>query len=255
MSLSTKRIDELNELTAPGSDVWLVVRDTVTGKDYKVKKSNLLSGASATYEWQAGTTYAAGQLVSWGGLWWKSLIGANTGNIPSENANWTQVLAADESSIKAFQAGYVYKGTLVVVLYNDRIYRLANLTRPYSAATFVDADWTKIDGALRYTVTTTGGTITLDAKNGMEVIFEGSASIGAVKTWAFANETAAQWLKILFTISAVAVQTFPPTVKMANTLMEWDSSAFTWTPNVPGIYEAELTKMGSSWLMKINGPF
>lgn len=141
MTLITKSIDELDEITAPGADALLVLRDPSTGKDFKVKKSNLVSGASSTYEWNPETSYDTDQIVSWAGTWWKSLIDSNFGNVPAEDTNWTEVSAAEESSLKEFEAGKVYKGDFVVVVHLDNFYRLTNITRPYSAASFIGADW------------------------------------------------------------------------------------------------------------------
>jgi hypothetical protein len=143
MTLVTTPLHQLEELTSPGPDVWLLANDPDTGKDYKVKKSNVLAGTSNSFTWQPSpTVYDLGNIVEWNGKLWKSLENDNEGNLPSENAHWTEVDPADESAIKLFQADKVYKSDLVVILYNNTLRKLKDaITRPYTAPAFVENDW------------------------------------------------------------------------------------------------------------------
>lgn len=145
MTLITRPIDDLAELSNVPADAWLLVKDPATGRDYKVKKSSLLAGSTTSYAWSSGTTYAINAIVEFAGKFWRSLQNANTANVPSEGTWWTEVAAADESAIKQFQANKVYKSDLVVVLNNDVLYRLTTVTRPYQASSFVADDWKAIN--------------------------------------------------------------------------------------------------------------
>jgi len=107
------------------------------------------------------------------------------------------------------------------------------------------------------TVSTAGGTITLDFASKAERMFLGSATIAAIKTWALANTTGA--LKIasfIFTVSGLYAQTMPSNFKMSDA--RWDSVGKTWTPLDTGTYNAVAVFDGTSWLLSIeqnSGPF
>lgn len=142
----TYDIEQLNEQLTSNPNGYLIFKDVVAQKTYRIKISNLLGGQSTSYTWLSTTTYALGTIVEWGGKWWKSLAGGNINNIPSENSFWTEVSPANESAIKSFQANVAYKSTIVVVLYNNALYSLKVAAgRPYTAASFITTDWDPLE--------------------------------------------------------------------------------------------------------------
>jgi hypothetical protein len=106
-----------------------------------------------------------------------------------------------------------------------------------------------------YTVSTSGGTISFDLLSLREALFTGSAAIGAIKTWAFVNDLNSRRMFFRFNINGIYSQTMPANVKMQSFVGEWDDSAKTWTPAVTGDYEAEMSYNGTTWYMKMYGPF
>lgn len=105
-------------------------------------------------------------------------------------------------------------------------------------------------------VSTAGSAITLDMNNQAQRMFKGSASIGAIKTWILANETAAIFIpSVKFTMTTTDDQTFPSTFKMVTFDPNWNDSTKKWTPPSTGTYEMSATFDGTNWLMKIQGPY
>jgi len=103
-------------------------------------------------------------------------------------------------------------------------------------------------------VDTTGSTITLDMVNLAERMFLGSANITSNRIWALANSSNAVIIRsVIFYTNANKVHTFPSTFKMSDAL--WDSSAHTWTNIDAGTYEMTAVYNGTSWIMKILGPY
>lgn len=120
-------------------------------------------------------------------------------------------------------------------------------------ATKVTASLSGIDAV---TVSTASAIITLDLNNQTQRMFRGSASIGAIKTWALSNDTAALFIpSVKFTMTTTNDQTFPATFKMATFDANWNSATKKWTPPDVGTYEMSATFDGANWLMKIQGPY
>ena len=105
-------------------------------------------------------------------------------------------------------------------------------------------------------VSTAGGTITLDMNAQAERMFRGSASIGAVKTWALSNDTNAIFIpSVKFVMTTTDDQTFPAAFKMSTFDANWNDGTKKWTPPDVGTYEISATFDGTNWLMKIQGPY
>jgi hypothetical protein len=102
---------------------------------------------------------------------------------------------------------------------------------------------------------TTVTTIVLNANNLSEIMFAGSASIGAPKTWSIINTSTTLLIPSLkFTMTTLDTQTFPSNFKMSDA--RWVSSSHTWTPFDTGTYEFSLSFDGTNWTMTcIGGPF
>lgn len=112
--------------------------------------------------YDAGTTYAADDLVWYGGNVWQSLVGSNTGNTPVEGANWTDLGEVDEGADKWTAGTYaadVYK------VHNSALWRSdesSNADEPTATST----KWTRygatnrhkaFDGFLQDMVSQSGG--------------------------------------------------------------------------------------------------
>jgi hypothetical protein len=87
------------------------------------------------------------------------------------------------------------------------------------------------------TVSTAGGTITLDYALKQQRVFEGSASFATPKTIAEDNETNARAGEAGFDITNVAgVLTFPSDFTMPVSDARWDDGAKTFTPDATGFH-------------------
>lgn len=151
----------------------------------------------------------------------------------------SELKAAKNAVIVANGTGAI-TGTVLNTLLEDMLDSLLTLS-----------DWS----INAYTVSTSGGTISFDLLSLREALFTGSAAIGAIKTWAFVNDLNARRMFFRFNINGIYSQTLPANVKMQSFVGEWDDSAKTWTPAVTGDYEAELSYNGTTWYMKMYGPF
>lgn len=111
-------------------------------------------------------------------------------------------------------------------------------------------------------VTTTGGTITLDFNSGdnddaVEKMFIGSNSWATSKTLAFSNSSGKLVFNFHFEVTNVAGEIVCSTCIAAASAVSgtWDSGTDTWTPTETGKYEMGGTWDGSAWKIKIIGPF
>lgn len=111
-------------------------------------------------------------------------------------------------------------------------------------------------------VTTTGGTITIDfdlgsADDGIQKIFLGSNTFSSSKTLAFSNATNAGVFNFHFEVTNVAGEIVCSTCIMVPAAVSgtWDGGTDTWTPTEIGKYEMGGTWDGTAWKVKIIGPF
>lgn len=137
---------------------------------------------------------------------------------------------------------------------------LPNVVRPTDYATTTNEKvWKKnfLSGSnTRTSVSTSGGTITLDMVSQPEMTFIGSASFSGAKTWAISNDSAGIKFKCIFTIiTSVGAQTLPSNFKMESFNGGYDSGSHTWTPVSTGTYVMEGISDGTNWYIKINGDF
>lgn len=144
-------IAQLTETLAASPSSYLALQ-APDGTYKKVKVSNLLAGQIISYLWISTSSYSLNDIVEYAGKFWKSLtagIGSNTGHVPQEDANWTEVQPADESGVKVFQVNKVYKSDVVVVMNALDLYSLkSSVTRPYTAASFIGGDWDLISDSI-----------------------------------------------------------------------------------------------------------
>ena len=107
-----------------------------------------------------------------------------------------------------------------------------------------------VDSAI---VSTSGSTITLDMALKTARQFIGSAVIATPKSIVTSNDTNANVYDFHFEISNIAgVLTFDDSI-MAD--LNWNVATKEWTPPSIGKYEGGATWDGTSWKLKINGPF
>lgn len=111
-------------------------------------------------------------------------------------------------------------------------------------------------------VTTTGGTVTIDfdlgsADDAIQKIFIGSNTWATSKTLSFSNATNALVFNFHFEVTNVAGEIVCSTCIAAASAVSgtWDSGSDTWTPAEIGKYEMGGTWDGSAWKIKIIGPF
>lgn len=136
--------------TVETDDILLIYKPS-TGKTHGILGINVIPNSDVSnYQWVSTATYDTGDPVLSNNKWWVSLIDSNTGNIPSENANWTQVNRISGSSLRKWTAG-LYVNDDEYVVYGGVLYELnasPGTARPYNSTTnpSVDtANWTIVN--------------------------------------------------------------------------------------------------------------
>jgi len=108
-----------------------------------VTETELLSGIpdaeNQTYD--AGTTYAVGELVWHGGNVWRSLQDSNTGNTPVEGAWWTDLGAVDEGALE-YSAGTTYNINDYAV-YEGQLWKCAANSTTGVTPAVTATEWTR----------------------------------------------------------------------------------------------------------------
>lgn len=106
------------------------------------------------------------------------------------------------------------------------------------------------------TVSTAGGTITLDFANKIERMFIGSASFATSKTIAISNNTNALVLNMVLTITNVAgTVIFPTSFTMQAVDSRWTDGTHTFTPVGTGKHEFSAVFDGTDWNLKVSYPY
>jgi len=148
MTLINARIPELDRLASLSAIDKFAVYDADTGITKYIEAGDFVQYADSNFEWVSTDTYALGDVRTYSGKWWQSLQAANTGNLPTEGAWWTQINKLAATGIKQWQAGIYTDSEIVVWREIDTVKKLARLktaTRPYSSANFEtelrDGDW------------------------------------------------------------------------------------------------------------------
>jgi hypothetical protein len=116
MTLITRNTEQLTRLENPSGNVLVHVRNPITKKDHHVLLSDIRSGNSYG-TWNPEEEYSIYNRVTWNFKIWESLQDNNEGNIPRENAFWTEV-SADE--IEDLQTVDVSGSTPVINLASNR---------------------------------------------------------------------------------------------------------------------------------------
>lgn len=103
-------------------------------------------------------------------------------------------------------------------------------------------------------VSTSGGTLTLNFANIDDTVFYGDASFGSAKEIVLSNDTKAIRFVFTFEVSDVAaVITFPSSFVMSD--IRWDSGSKEWTPDGTGLFKAQAIFNGSNWFLEISNVF
>lgn len=118
------------------------------------------------------------------------------------------------------------------------------------------ADYTSFAGndLVSASVSTSGGTITLDMDSKKQKMFVGSATFSASKTMAISNSTAALTFSFSFEVTDVAATIVLPSTWLMGDVY-WNSATDTWTPPATGKYLMVGSYNGTNWFITIAGPF
>lgn len=108
-------------------------------------------------------------------------------------------------------------------------------------------------------VTTTGGTVTLDFDLGdyddaVQKMFIGSNAFSSSKTLAFSNNSNALFFNLHIDITVGAALVCSSCI-MLSSESTWDSGSDTWTPTEDGKYELGGSWDGTAWKLKVLGPY
>jgi len=163
--MANKRIPELINILSPSGNDKISLYDSQGDFTGHVNVSDLISGQNETtnINWSNILIYNTGDIVKSEGKFWESiLVGDNLGNVPQENANWTEV-SKSESGLVLYVPG---------VFLNDEVYcinqipnrngfwlvRLVNATRPFNSVDFTteynNGDWAVVGDKNKYGVDT-----------------------------------------------------------------------------------------------------
>lgn len=140
-----------------------------------------------------------------------------------------------------------------------------NQDQVYDALASLAVESLTTDGS----VTTTGGTITLNFSSSVTLgsvtytgvlskqkIFVGSATFATAKDIALSNTTNAKVLNFHFEVTSIsAVLTWPSEFLMQGNDDQWNPTTNEWIPPGTGKYEASATFDGTNWKLKISAAF
>lgn len=142
-------------------------------KTEKSPVQELIGAVRAAFDWNLTTTYSIDDLVLDNRRVWKSLIASNLGNVPSENANWTErpISIADGITDTDYAVGvFTYDSSKVV--YNNLQYYL-QVPAPFESTDFVtelaNGDWATSQETPT-PISITGGATNILARSGQYII-------------------------------------------------------------------------------------
>lgn len=199
---------------------------------------------------------------------WKTKTDGNINNAPpnnpavTENTYWIEVSPSAGSAIKEWAAG-VYGTGLIVVFYNNELYKLENPSRPFTSTNIeteiAAGSWIPINGLYIATADATAAPIELDSKGTRDGIFNASATISTNKTISFTNDGNGRRKKFLFTITSTPVITLPSSCKLPTWQAGWTDGTkqLDFAALGAGDYELEFTwkSVGAYYQTKLSGPF
>lgn len=91
--ITTPNLPPLAEMK---SNTIIVGYDPDTGKNVRIFASTLLAQSDNYPTWTPEESFDTDEIVVWDFRFWQSLEDDNVGNIPSENAHWTEVSPTPE---------------------------------------------------------------------------------------------------------------------------------------------------------------
>jgi len=204
---------------------------------------------------------------------WKTLTDGNINNSPptnpatTSNANWIEVSPSAGSAIKEWAAG-VYGSGLVIVFFNNELYKLENATRPFTSVNInteiTGGDWVKLSSSatglyVAPACDVTAAPIILDSALYADILFNGSAAISTNKTLQFDNDGNGRRKKFLFTITGTPVLTLPSSCNMPLAQGGWDDGAKELDFGALGAGDYELdfawNTVGTYYKTTLAGPF
>lgn len=246
-----KRIPETTYRALLEGNMQFVLYNPANDSTEHTLVSDVLGVAPDGLEWNSITAYPLDAIKSFEGNLWKSLITGNLDNPPQTydpvlgpptvNPFWVQVTQSQSGGL--WVAGVFLDSNVTVYRVIDGILQeffLSNTTRPFNSTNieteWAAGDWLRVSDELGLlTVSTSGGTITLDFKNARKGTFKGSASISAGKAIAFTNSSQALEFDLHLVFSSVQAITLPAGTKMKSSA-EWNPGTLQWTPLYAGAY-------------------
>lgn len=252
--MANKKISELAVATAPtGAELAEIVQGGVNKQTTLQDIANLAPGGGGTVTSVTGT---ADRITSTGGATpaidisgtFEALLGKIAQRIDQNNSATTSAqLAAtisDETGtgFAVFSASPALTGTPTAPTAAGG----TNTTQLATTAFVLAAQLSSVSSS------TAGGTITLDMNSLIQRMHIGSASFAGPKTLAMSNVTNSLLFNFIFEITNVAaILTVPADWLMSD--LAFDGT--TWTPPQIGKYELGGSWDGTSWYVKIQGPF
>jgi len=147
------------------------LRDVATAILDRTNQSNI---EDLNIEWDVATTYALDEIVTYLDRIWKSKSAGNVGHQPpsdpgiTENTYWIEQSRSESVNFPEWSAG-VYGSGLIIVYYNNQLYKLNVGTRPFNSTNIVNeiaaGDWRLLTGILNLGTLTDGATVNLNCLN------------------------------------------------------------------------------------------
>jgi len=198
MNLSYLQIEENLSLASVNADDIFVIWSRSLGSLAGIKASDFQIGTSSNFEWVFDRDYDFDEVVTFNGLWWQSLIagiGTNTGNVPAEGLNWTQINKISGIIIPFWTPGLV-TDHLTLFREGNLIYGLKDtVTLPFDSQTTPSADPTnwepivskfqdiyEVSDSIQILTNATKGAFTIRRASALDTdnIYEGQNGAGTI---------------------------------------------------------------------------
>jgi len=162
--MGNKRIPELDNADFASEGDKIALYDLQGDITKHINKSDLIPGQSETtnIDWNSLVTYNSGDIVKYLGKLWESDIASNLGNVPQDDANWTEV-SKSEAGLVLYVAGvFTQDDVFVINTIPGRngfwLVRLVNATRPFNSTDFTteynNGDWAVVGEKSKFTIDT-----------------------------------------------------------------------------------------------------
>lgn len=253
-----KRIPELPPNAALQPNYKVAVYNVDNDTTERVDVSELNSTSSGDFRWLSSPeSYDTGEVVTYLGEWYQSLVDDNEGIIPgTDEDSWEPI--SKSASGKPWVAGvYVDTFTMVFSDHNGQLqqFNLASAVRPYVSVNIANeelaGDWVSITEVLQNVeVDLSVAEPDLNFRRHRDKIFTGSTPISTPKIFLPVQDLNAKRFTLIIDIENVAATLEWPENFFSHSAL-WDSVGKLVTFIIEGRYKLKGTFDGNDWLLEI----